>query len=140
MPKIKGIVDKSDVKNFLNDKYMESIEYKKRSAMLNLFESKKFNGIVDVCPYCKAEFEAKKDNITVIDKGGLKIFAKADCDKCHKPIYFKLITEARSLDPLFGGKLEVTYIIMTEDEYLGRKKLDEEDDEDEDIVNTGNEE
>jgi len=104
----KGVLNKSDVKDFLNEKYAESKAYRARKLILKEVQ-KINNGYSDECPHCHKLFDVPNSAVQIHDdeKGIYGIMKCPDCG-ADLIIHFKLDSD---IDPLFGGKTTVKIII-----------------------------
>jgi len=107
MPRVKGYINKSDVKDFLNDKYSESKAAKSRRIILE--EIAKTKAYVDNCPHCGILFEVPPSDVKIHDDSN-GIYGTFKCPNCHTDLIYQFKTKD-NVDPLFGGNISVIGIL-----------------------------
>lgn len=116
MPRVKGSLNKSEVKEFLNEKYEESKEYQTKKEIMKQIQ-KNNNGYADFCPVCKRGFDVKVEDVKISDEGK-RIVGRFTCPNCNaKLIYIFRLEE--DIDPLFGGNVTMVADLREEKEENG---------------------
>ncbi len=112
MPRVKGPLDKNDVKDFLREKYEESKVYREKKLVRKILDE--ITAVYDTCPHCQKDFDIEMKDMEILEDER-HIYARIKCPNCGA----KLIANFRpsvDIDPLFGGRENITVEIVEDKE------------------------